>query len=167
MRYQTRNQRLRDAAPVTFWLLVANLAIAALMAPEEAASAPIEKKSKKRNKSGKTSGPPQLAEPIGIEDFAKISLRTGRVLSAEPHPDADRLLVMKVDIGEPEPRQIVAGIRNRFAPEDVVGRQVVVVANLKPANLRGVESQGMLLAAGGKGVIDLVHVDAEPGEVVR
>ena len=140
-------------------------AIAALM--DVAESAPEPKKTKKKKKNKKSSGPPPLGEPIGIEDFAKISLRTGQVLSAEPHPDADRLLVMKVDIGEAEPRQIVAGIRDRFTPEDVVGRQVVVVANLKPANLRGVESQGMLLAAGGKSVIDLVHVDASPGEVVR
>jgi len=61
----------------------------------------------------------------------------------------------------------VAGIANKFAPEDLVGRQIVIVANLEPAKLRGIESQGMLLAAGGKEVIDLVSVNAEPGSKVR
>jgi methionyl-tRNA synthetase len=68
------------------------------------------------------------------------------VTAAEPHPNADRLLVLRVDLGG-EQRQIVAGIRAHYPPETLVGRQVVVVANLEPAMLRGVESQGMLLAA--------------------
>ena len=85
----------------------------------------------------------------------------------QKHPNADRLLVLTVDIGEESPRTIVAGIANKFSPEELVGRQVVVVANLKPAKLRGIESQGMLLAAGGKEVIDLVSVNAAPGSIVR
>ncbi len=89
----------------------------------------------------------QEAPKVRIEDFQKIQLRVGTVLEATEHPDADRLLVMKVDLGEEKPRQLVAGIKSRYAPEDLVGRQVVVVANLKPAKLRGVESQGMILAA--------------------
>ena len=83
---------------------------------------------------------------IGIEDFAKVQLKVGRVLEAEPVEGSDKLLKLQVVIGE-ERRQIVAGIRANYTPEDLIGRQVVVVVNLKPAKLRGVESQGMLLAA--------------------
>ncbi|MEZ4317278.1 MAG: methionine--tRNA ligase [Myxococcota bacterium] len=129
------------------------------------ASEPEPKKPAKKEKKAK-SAPPPPAE-IEFTDFQKVQLKVGRVQSAEPHPDADRLLVLKVDVGEAAPRQIVAGIASKFAPADVVGRTVVVVANLKPAMLRGVESQGMLLAAGGNAVVDLVSVGAEPGEVVR
>ena len=83
---------------------------------------------------------------INIEEFRKIELRIGVVKTAEAHPKADRLLVLKVDLGEEE-RQIVAGIRAHYQPEELVGKQVVVVANLEPAMLRGIESQGMVLAA--------------------
>ena len=82
---------------------------------------------------------------ISIDDFARVELRTAKVIAAEPHPNADRLLVLKVRLGEEE-RQIVAGIREHYTPTGLVGRTVVVVANLAPARLRGVESQGMLLA---------------------
>jgi methionyl-tRNA synthetase len=83
---------------------------------------------------------------ITIDDFAKVQLRVGRVLEAEPAEGSDKLLKLQVVIGE-ERRQIVAGIRKNYTPEDLIGRQVVVVYNLKPAKLRGIESQGMLLAA--------------------
>lgn len=85
-------------------------------------------------------------EPIDIETFAKVQLKVGRVLEAEPLEGSDKLLILQVMIGE-EKRQIVAGIRKSYSPMDLIGRQVIVVANLKPATLRGVESQGMLLAA--------------------
>ena len=91
----------------------------------------------------------KMEEPtniIGIEDFAKVQLKVGRVLEAEPVEGSDKLLKLQVIIGQ-EKRQIVAGIRANYTPEDLIGRQVVVVVNLKPAKLRGVESQGMLLAA--------------------
>jgi methionyl-tRNA synthetase len=106
---------------------------------------------------------------IAIDDFQRIQLRSGRVLAAEKHPKADKLLVLKVDLGEPTPRQIVAGIATKYAPEELVGRTVVVVANLKPAKLRGVESQGMLLAAGGQEVVGLVSLPdgVAPGTIVR
>lgn len=84
---------------------------------------------------------------LSIEEFAKLDLRVGTVRSAKPHPNADRLLVLDVDLGEDRHRQLVAGIRGDYAPEHLIGRQIVVVANLRPAKLRGVESQGMLLAA--------------------
>ena len=106
---------------------------------------------------------------IGIEDFQKIQLRTGRVLEASKHPSADRLLVLKVDLGEESPRTICAGIASRYAPEELVGLNVVVVANLKPVKLRGIESQGMLLAAGGgdvKAMATLTELVA-PGTIVR
>jgi methionyl-tRNA synthetase len=83
---------------------------------------------------------------ITIDEFRKLDLRVATVKSAEPHPNADRLLVLKVDLGSEE-RQIVAGIRGHYHPEELVGRQVVVVANLETAKLRGLESQGMVLAA--------------------
>jgi len=84
---------------------------------------------------------------IEINDFAKIDLRVGEVRSAEHIPKADKLLLMTVDIGEEKPRQILAGIAQYYEPEKLVGRKIVVVANLKPRKLRGYESQGMLLAA--------------------
>ena len=84
---------------------------------------------------------------VTIEEFSKMDLRVGTVTAAKPHPNADRLLVLSVDIGEETERQLVAGIWAHYRPEELVGRQIVVVANLQPAKLRGVESQGMLLAA--------------------
>ena len=83
---------------------------------------------------------------INIEEFRRLELKVGTVRSAETHPNADRLLVLRVDLGSEE-RQIVAGIRRSYTAEELVGRQVVIVANLEPATLRGIESQGMLLAA--------------------
>ena len=83
---------------------------------------------------------------ITIDEFRKLELRVGVVKSAEAHPNADKLLVLKVDLGSEE-RQIVAGIRAHYQPEELVGKQVVVVANLETATLRGLESQGMVLAA--------------------
>jgi methionyl-tRNA synthetase len=84
---------------------------------------------------------------ITIDEFGTVELRVATVKAAEPHPNADRLLVLKIDIGEPEERQLVAGIRAHYPPEELVGKQIIVVANLQPATLRGMESQGMLLAA--------------------
>ena len=84
---------------------------------------------------------------IGIDDFAKVDLRVGQVLSAERVPKADKLLLMKIDIGEEQPRQVLAGIAQYYEPEKMIGRKVVVVANLKPRKLRGFESQGMVVAA--------------------
>jgi methionyl-tRNA synthetase len=83
---------------------------------------------------------------LTIDEFSRVELRVATVLSAEAHPNADRLVVLKIDLGT-EQRQLVAGIRKHYAPEELVGKRIVVVANLQPATLRGVESQGMLLAA--------------------
>jgi methionine--tRNA ligase beta chain len=95
---------------------------------------------------------------ITIDQFRELELKVGTVTSAEPHPNADRLVVLRVDLGGEE-RQIVAGIRAHYAPETLVGRQIVVVANLEPATLRGVQSQGMLLAASSGERVVLVRPD--------
>jgi methionyl-tRNA synthetase len=84
---------------------------------------------------------------IEIDDFAKVDLRVGQVLSAERLPKSDKLLLLKIDLGEAEPRQVLAGIAQYYEPEKLVGRKVVIVANLKPRKLRGFESQGMVVAA--------------------
>jgi methionyl-tRNA synthetase len=104
---------------------------------------------------------------IEFPDFQKVALRVGKVLECAAHPNADKLLVLKVDLGEARPRTICAGIKSKFTPEQLVGRNVVVVANLKPRMLRGVPSEGMILAAGGEEVVDLLSVNAAPGDTVR
>ncbi|HEX2489354.1 MAG TPA: methionine--tRNA ligase subunit beta, partial [Blastocatellia bacterium] len=93
-----------------------------------------------------------LSEPappayITIDDFSKVELRVGQILTAERIPKADKLLRFTIDLGEAEPRQILAGIAQYYEPEKLVGRKVIVVANLAPRKMRGLESQGMILAA--------------------
>jgi methionyl-tRNA synthetase len=89
-----------------------------------------------------------IAETIAIDDFVKVDLRVGQVLSAEPVKGADKLLHLKINIGEPAgPRTIVAGIAKAYQPEQLIGRKVVIVANLAPRKLKGIESQGMIVAA--------------------
>lgn len=85
-------------------------------------------------------------ELITIDDFAKVELKVGKIIECQPHPKADRLLVSKIDIGD-EVRTIVSGIRKFYNEKDLIGKKVIVVTNLKPVNLRGVESNGMILAA--------------------
>jgi methionine--tRNA ligase beta chain len=87
-----------------------------------------------------------MADPISYEDFAKLELRVAKVLEARPHPNADKLLLLQVDVGE-EQKQIIAGIRQHYTPEQLVGKLIVIVNNLAPAMLRGESSNGMLLAA--------------------
>jgi methionyl-tRNA synthetase len=83
---------------------------------------------------------------ITIEDFKKLELKVAEIKEVNDHPQADRLYVITLDLGD-KTKQVVAGIKNSYQKEDLVGKQVVVVDNLEPAVLRGVESQGMLLAA--------------------
>jgi methionine--tRNA ligase beta chain len=82
---------------------------------------------------------------LTLEEFKRVHLRTAQVLEAQPHPKADRLMILKIQVGE-KAKQIVAGIRQYYAPEQLVGRTIVVVNNLEPAKLRGETSEGMLLA---------------------
>jgi len=84
---------------------------------------------------------------ITIEDFAKIALRVGKVLAAEKVEKADKLLKLTVDLGEEKTRTIVSGITKWYTPEDMVGKSIVVVSNLKPVKLRGILSEGMILCA--------------------
>lgn len=97
---------------------------------------------------------------ITIDEFAKVELKVGTVLKCEKHPKADKLLVSQVDLGD-HTRQIVSGIASSYTPEEMVGKKVVVVTNLKTAQLRGVESQGMLLAGSKKKKISLVTIDTD------
>ena len=105
---------------------------------------------------------------ITLEDFSKMDLRIATIKAVEPHPNANKLLVLKVDMGGEE-RQLVAGIKTHYTSEELVGKQIVVVANLQPAKLRGVESQGMLLAAadGGKVIILSPEKPVSPGSQVK
>jgi len=113
--------------------------------------------------------PAEPAKPqITIDDFAKIEMKVGQVLSCEKHPKADKLLVSQIDIGEEKPRQIVSGIAGSYKPEQMIGKKVVVITNLAPAKLRGVESQGMILAGMGEDQIEVLSVEALPvGSIVR
>ena len=104
---------------------------------------------------------------ISIEDFRKVELKIATIKSVEPHPNADRLLVLRVDLGS-EQRKICAGIRSHYKPEELAGKQIVVVANLATASLRGMESQGMLLAAsdGDRVIILNPEKPVQPGSKV-
>jgi len=100
---------------------------------------------------------------ISYDDFKKLDLRVGTVLSAEPVEGADRLIRILVDIGEEESRQIVAGLREYYPPSEMVGKQIIVLTNLEPRKMRGVISHGMLLAASTEGfeTVKLLTVDRE------
>jgi len=89
----------------------------------------------------------EFKDPIAFDDFAKLDLRVARVTHAEHHPNADRLFKIQLDDGSEEGRQVCAGIRPWYAPEDLIGRDVIIVANLEPRKIRGEMSRGMLLAA--------------------
>jgi len=115
-----------------------------------------------------------MAEPkptITYDDFVKLDLRVARVVEAAAHPNADKLICMKIDLGG-EQRQIIAGLREYYAPETLVGKTIVVVTNLEPRKMRGLESQGMLLAGtAGEGadrrvVILTADGDLPPGSPV-
>ncbi len=96
---------------------------------------------------------------INYEDFTKIDLRVGTVVEAIPHPNADKLLLLQVNIGDMGVRQIVAGIKEHYKPEDLVGKQIVIVANLEPRVLRGEVSYGMILAAKDAAGLSMLTVD--------
>lgn len=112
--------------------------------------------------------PPAAVAQITIEEFQKIQLKTAKVLTAERVPRSEKLIKLQVDLGT-EQRQIVAGIGKKYEPEQLVGRTIVIVANLKPAKLMGIESQGMVLAAGDAEVKGLVGIaeDVDPGTKVK
>ena len=111
----------------------------------------------------------EQAAEISIEQFAEVKLKVATVLAAEAIPKADKIFKLTLDAGEDEPRTVVAGVAQHYAPEELVGLQVVIVANLKPAKLRGITSQGMVLAAvGPEGLCVVSPVKVmPPGSQVR
>jgi methionyl-tRNA synthetase len=111
---------------------------------------------------------PAAPTTITIDDFKKVELRVGKVLECAEHANANKLLVLKVDLGNGDIRQIVSGIKQWYQPADLVGKSVIIVANLAPAVLRGVESRGMLLAAssGDQVIVLTPSKDAAPGSKV-
>jgi methionyl-tRNA synthetase len=108
---------------------------------------------------------------VSFEDFSKLDMRVAKVVEVSDHPNADKLLVMQIDLGD-ERRQIIAGLKGHYAAESLVGRQLVVVTNLQPRKMRGLESAGMLLAAvWGEGADQKVVVlttesDVPPGTAI-
>jgi len=112
---------------------------------------------------------PGEANVISIDDFAKIDLRVARVVEASDHPNADKLLLLTIDLGG-EQRTLCAGLKGYYTPEQLVGRNIIVVANLAPRMMRGIESQGMLLAASSadraRVVLLTTESDIKPGTPV-
>ncbi len=112
---------------------------------------------------------PDAVDTITFDEFAKVKLRVGRVLEATRHPNADKLLVLKVDLGN-EQRQLCAGLVGHYSPDELVGKHIIVVANLAGRMMRGIESQGMLLAASNadhsRVIILTPAADIEPGSAV-
>jgi methionyl-tRNA synthetase len=107
---------------------------------------------------------------ITIDEFAKVKLVTAKILTAEPVEKADKLLKLTVDAGEQSPRTVVSGIAKHFTCEELVGKKIVLVANLKPAKLRGIMSQGMILCGeDSDGTLRLITPDGDitPGSEVR
>ena len=104
---------------------------------------------------------------ITIEDFRQMELRVGEIVSASPHPQADRLLVLRVRVGDSE-RTLVAGIRAHYQESELTGKKVIVVANMTPATIRGVLSEGMVLAASNEKLLTLLvpERDIESGAKV-
>ena len=119
-----------------------------------------QKQESRRQKSEK---PQKVAETpmISFDQFKQMDLRVGKIIEAERVPEADKLLKLRVDIGEAEPRQIVAGIAQEFNPRELLDRKVIIIANLETAKIRGVESRGMLLAAGEEKALALLTPDAD------
>ena len=138
---------------------------------EEAAPQPAAAKQEKKEKKDKKDKQAQEALPegiISIDTFGKVQLRVAEVKAAEPVPKADKLLKLMLSLGEGAPeRQVVSGIAPWYAPADLVGKHVVLVANLKPAKLRGVRSEGMILAAGDGKDLKILEVDMPAGTEVR
>lgn len=125
--------------------------------------AELSKKQKSKKKEKKKEEAPKAE--ITIDDFAKVDMKVAEIIEAKKHPKADRLLVLQLKVGD-ETRQVVSGIAQNYEPEDLVGMKVILVANLKPVKLRGIESQGMILAATAGKELKLVTADIESGSTV-
>ena len=104
---------------------------------------------------------------ISIDDFAKVKLQVGEIIDSKRHENADKLLVSQIKIGD-EVRQIVSGIAKYYDPKDIIGKKVIVVTNLKPVKIRGVESNGMVLCASDDNDLELINVcKLASGSIVR
>jgi methionyl-tRNA synthetase len=110
-----------------------------------------------------------LAPPVTFQDFQRMDLRVALIKAAEPVPKTKKLLKLQVDVGEGKDRQVIAGIASAYPPDSLVGRKVIFLANLEPATIRGVESQGMVLAVGDDDILGLSALDKDvpPGTIVR
>jgi methionyl-tRNA synthetase len=133
------------------------------------AAPPAAPEKKKEEPPKKPAEPAAPVAEIEFGDFTKVSFRAGKVLAAEKVPKADKLLKLSIDLGEGTPRTIVSGIAEAYTAEAVIGKNVVVVANLKPRALKGIESRGMVLTAGpgGKDLVLLDAGDVAPGTEVK
>lgn len=132
-------------------ILFTRLKAAEVMEKVNAKTAEIKKAAEEKKK--------EVKAEVTIEDFAKLDLRVGKVLSCEKHPDADKLLILKVDLGEAEPRQIVSGLADSYTAGQMIGKSIVAIANLAKATIRGQESNGMLLAGKENGQVAVVEVN--------
>ncbi|RKD26636.1 methionyl-tRNA synthetase [Caminicella sporogenes DSM 14501] len=119
------------------------------------------KKEEKKNKKEKS----EEKSEITIDDFFKVDMKVAEIVEAEKHPNADKLLVLQLKVGK-EKRQVVSGIAKHYKPEDLIGKKVILVANLKPVKLRGIKSEGMILAADNGEKLTLVTADIESGSTV-
>ncbi len=152
----------RQTALIAKWMPAADAAAAPLPTTATAAASPAP--------AAASHAPAAAPAEIAMDDFAKIDLRVAKVLTCERVPKADKLLKLTLDVGAgAEPRTVVSGIAATYQPEQMVGRTVIYLANLKPAKIRGVLSQGMILAAGDADVLALSALDrdAPPGTKVR
>ena len=166
--------RLDDAAQAQIFTRIvgehaAPAAAAAVAEPAAAGSSTAAPAAPAKPKAKAGEAPAAPAGAISIDDFARVELRVGKVLSAVPVPKAKKLLHLSVDLGEAQPRSIVAGIAEAYAPDQLPGKQVIVVANLAPATIRGIRSEGMILAAGDEVIAGLSALDRDvpPGTRVR
>ncbi len=128
----------------------------------------VEQGDSERAGSGDAAAPASPENRIGIEDFARVEMRAGQILEAERVPGSRKLMKLRVDLGA-EKRQVVAGIAEAYDAEGLLGRKVVIVANLKPARLMGLESDGMIVAAsaGGRPVLVTFAEDVPNGTLLK
>ena len=127
----------------------------------------VEKSGKEEVKKVETKKEEEKIPEITFDEFEKISLKVGEILECKRHENADKLLVSKIKIGN-EIRQIVSGIAKFYEPSDLIGKKVIVVTNLKPIKIRGVESFGMVLCASNEDKLEIVEVkDLPSGSIVK
>ena len=155
--------------PILFARIDDKKKLAEIEADIDAKAKAAKKAEKEAKKEAKNADKEESAEIIDISDFAKIDLRVGQIKECVKAEKSDKLLVLQIDLGEDELRQVVSGIALYYKPEDLIGKKVTVVSNLKPAKLRGIESNGMILAADTDAGVKVLFADedAKPGSKVR